>query len=361
MAKTSIDFQKYRIFYLGAGESVLRRRTLSEIYEAFQLDPRDFDVNFFEGNSPPLDWLSEASTSPFLGERRMVIVRNILSCDPKKASSLQWDHLPATAALVLLADDDQGDYETVSRLSRIDKEWEAIIKQAGGYVAKFELKGNQVQDIIRAEAVKFEKQMSPLAVTTLLEMVGSSASQAVEEIEKLAIYAGNNKEIRESDVLQLVVPAREWNVFQMLDAVIAGKTSQAVTQLRILLSGPSKAEEVAFRNVLPMLSRRLSLIWQALICIDARNTQPPFGGEVLACFPDRPNLAQEKPYSQSRLFDSARGTNFNEVALCMKMISDADARLKGLLPGFSGEETLERLIFEMSAIYQKSSRTIRAY
>jgi hypothetical protein len=45
----------------------------------------------------------------------------------------------------------------------------------------------------------------------------------------------------------------------------------------------------------------------------------------------------------------ARRTTTKRVASMLQVLADSDARLKGLLPGFSAIEILERMILEMAS------------
>ncbi len=66
-------------------------------------------------------------------------------------------------------------------------------------------------------------------------MTGGSLSRALGELEKLALFVGDAEGIREGDVQAVTVPSREWNVFRMADAIVAGDVPEALRQLRTLI------------------------------------------------------------------------------------------------------------------------------
>ena len=194
------------------------------------------------------------------------------------------------------------------------------------------------------------KAMSGQAVDVLVEMCGNSLSRALDELEKLVIYVGDQPQIRESDVRTIVLPSREWNVFHMVDAITSGNVGEALRQLRILVGSSRKAEDAAFSQIIPQVSRALRLLWQGRVCVDAGASPGNAPDSVRALFPERPNLASESPYRQSAVMNTARRVTLQRVERAMAILSDTDARLKGALDAFTPLETLERMVLEMAEV-----------
>src|SRR5258708_539198 len=101
---------------ISGDESALRRLALERILAAVGIQADDFDLQTFEGDSDPIDWTAAAGTSPFLADRRVVIVRHLLRCDPDRAKGGVLKGLPKSALLILLADDENGDEDRQRRL-----------------------------------------------------------------------------------------------------------------------------------------------------------------------------------------------------------------------------------------------------
>jgi DNA polymerase-3 subunit delta len=336
---------------LSGDEGALRRRALSEALSDAGVTPEDLEVAVLDGATAPDEWMAEASTAPFLSDRRVVVVRNLLRSESPSDFAVKLAALPDYSLLILVADDETGDDSRQQRLKTIRKAWETVVAAGKGKVESFEISPKEVQAAIRREALRLEKKVSDRCAQLLAEMTGGSLSRAVEELEKLAIYVGDADAIREEDVRAAVVPSREWNVFKLCDAIVRSNTSEAIRQLRILIESPLRAEEAAFRSILPLLSRQMRLLWQARSCVEAGTSVERAPAEVQASFPTRPNLAKEPPYRQAALLAIARAATFEKLHRCMKLVSDADARLKGLLPGYSAIETLESTVLGMSAVF----------
>ena len=64
------------VVLISGDESALRKHAVEQLFEAANIQPDDFDLQIFEGDSDPTDWLASVGTAPFLAERRTVVVRH---------------------------------------------------------------------------------------------------------------------------------------------------------------------------------------------------------------------------------------------------------------------------------------------
>lgn len=338
------DVLSGRLLLLYGEEETLRRRALFELIHRVAPDGDDYDLeNLDAGDRSPADWLAATATIPFLSERRVVVVRNLLRADPPESSAL--GAVPDHALLVLVADESGGDEQ---KLARSLQKWQKAVQGAGGRLLGFDSDPKQLASALSEELSRLGKTMSPSTLQVLTEMVGGSLSRGVQELEKLALYVGDAPAIRETDVRAVTVPSREWNVFALIDAVLAGEAGGALRHLRVLVGTVGKPEEAAFQSLFPLLTRAFRLLWQARLCVEAGVRQPASAPEALRSqFPDRPNLAKEKDYAQQKAMRAAQRVDLDTIAYCLRLLSDADARIKGLLPGYSTSETLERMVFDM--------------
>jgi DNA polymerase-3 subunit delta len=330
-------------------EDVLRRRALDELLRAVEVQPDDFDLESFDAQySAPADWHASAGTAPFLAARRVVIVRHVLRADIDRAKMVSFSKLPESSLLILIADEEGGSEERVAKAGKSGEAWKKLVTTSGGAVLEFKVDPGATKEAVKEEAVKLGKKLAPKALELLVEMTGSSISRAFEELEKVCLCSGSEEIITERDIRAVVVPTREWNIFVMVDSVLGNRVPDAFNQLRILIGNSAKAEDAAYRQILPMLSRALRLMWQARVCIDAGCRADNAPDSVRQCFPSRPSLASEAPYRQGQVMSQARKVTLAQITAGFQIVNDADSRLKGILPGFSGLETLERMILELA-------------
>lgn len=336
-------------------EDFLRMRFLAELLDRSDADEDDFDAESFTADAKPFDeWVASAGTAPFLSDRRTVVVRNLLRSDladespSKVVESLK--NLPETALLVLVADDESGDDNRQKRFATLRKTWEAAVTKAGGAVCSFDVEGKELRSLIRTEVQSRGKTISLKAIEELVERCASNASAALKEIDKLVVFTHGETEIREADVIAAVSPSYEWNVFRMIDAALGGKPAEAQKQLRILVGSSSKAEDAALRNIFPVLSKQLKLIWQARLCVEAGCSieNPPQA--VLDQFPAKPSLRSEPDWSRERVLRRAQSLTLDQLRRGFEALSDVDAKLKGLAPSFSAMDSLEQFLLQVAAI-----------
>jgi len=332
-----------RLIFIGGSEEAIRRRALREIRSKLITDGDDFDSETIVAESGNfMSWIGAAATAPFLSEFRTIVVRNALRDDepdkPEKIRNLE--QLPPYARLILVADEDYADEQ---KQERVSKAWQKAVQKAGGVLVLAEVDAKSAAEEVRAEAERQGKRLSPTAANTLLEMVGGSYSAASEEVAKLVLYCQDSPEILERDVQAVVTASREWNVFKLGDAFTAGQPAAAIRQLRILLSGSTKPEEAAFRNILPNLTRQFRFLWQARTVIE-------LGASASEQWPSNPNLGKQADWLQNKIRQSASKLKLDQIESCLHELADCDARLKGQLEGMGAVDALETLINKTAAI-----------
>ncbi len=331
-------------------EEVRRRRALDDVLKAVGSDKDDFDLETFDGDSSgPLEWLASCGTTPFLAERRIAVVRHIYRFDHDKLKTVDFGKLPPTALLILIADEETGSDDKIQRQKTTGrKAWEKAVTAGKGFVQAFDPDPAAAKEELKRSLQGSGKTMTDRATDALIEMTGGNLSRTLDELEKLILFVGTQPQITEKDIWNLVVPSREWNVYKMVESVVAGSVPEALRQLRNLLGSSTKTEEAAFSRILPTVSRHFRLLWQARLCVEAKcgpSNAPP---HIRSQFPDKPNLASESPYRQNAILAAAKRTSLPQIQRCFRILSDTDSRLKGALDSFSSIDTLERMVLEMS-------------
>lgn len=336
---------KRTVVLLTGQEENLRRHALRELIAAAAAGD-DFDLQtFVADSSTPSDWLASVGTVPFLSPRRVVVVRNLARIE---ATAIDVSNLPETSLLILVCDDEAGEWDRQRRFETNRKAWEKIFaKNLDVAVFDFPVDPKDFVKLIKAEAERQGKKINDRGAETLREMCGGNLSKAFEELEKLVLFAGPEPQIKESDVREVVLASPEWSVFKIIDAAIQRDPGRALRQLRTLVGNNAKVDDVAFAMIFPTFLNQLRLLWQARICSDRNASPTALPESISGLFPVRPNLSKEQEWKQRRLMETARNIDFRALSGCFQVLSDADSRMKGLLPQFSPQDTLERMVLEM--------------
>lgn len=356
-----------RVVLIQSNEGPLVAQGLQNLLAAHTSPDEPLEHELFTGDSSsPSDWVGAAGVVPFLTETRIVVVRALGRCSPSKF----WDakvtknhpfvsalaSLPETARLILVGDEEGGTQDKRQAAQEQIERWAKLVGHAGGMTAKLDLSPEESVTALVARAAESGKKLSKDLASKLMQMLGGQTGLALAEIDKLVLYIGSDKAISDEAIEALVIPEIDYNIFQLSDGVFRGDTRFALKQLNLLKSRIPDMSNEAFSRVLPMLHRHLRFVWQARLCIEARCQPGSAPDSVKALFPDKPLLASEKDWLQKKHMDSARGLSFEKLSACLAELSKADQKLKGILPYFSPEETLEVMVLTMAEICRDPKR-----
>lgn len=348
MAKADSDS---RLILLATQEALLRARSLEELTGPARREQFDYE-EFVASDTPSSQWMASAQTSPFLSEIRVVVVRHILRinkvADYVGGLTDQLKTLPESSRLVLVADEEPGDDSRQTKFDAIRQEWVLLTKKIGGHVIDENIDEQQYRREIKEELDRRGLKASDRAVTMLLEMVGGSLSRAMEELDKLEMISSGNAMISEDDVQRIVIPTREWRVFALVDAALEGKENEALSQLRNLVGSQNKAEDAAFSRVLPTLSRQLRIIWQIRVVLDHGGSLSHIPAAAKKVLLGSPDIASEQEWKLRRPLSIAKRSSLEQIGNAICAVADADAAIKGILPGYSTLDTLERMVLSIS-------------
>ncbi len=349
-----------RVILVSGNEDMLRTDVLRQLMHLSGMGEDDFDSEIIIADAQPIaSWIASVGTTPFLADRRTLVVRNLLRADPdppdettgKKSKDKVPNPLlgvPASGRLILVVDDETSDKKASH--ARILTTWRKFLQEVDGEELLCEVKAENLASAFIALAKEHGKKLTPPATTLLIEMVGGSYSRGMSEVQKLAIYVGDSPEIREEHVRYTVTPTREWNMWALLDAVRERKMGEAVKQLRIISGSNKKMNEVGIASITPQLTRYFRLLWQTRVCLDRGANPNQVPADIKALFPAKPNIADEKAGTMTRIIPQARRVTLDQIAQCFSEVNLADARLKGQEAAYTAEDTMERLMLRLSEI-----------
>lgn len=215
---------------------------------------RDSNTTQLEGNSfKPFDIIAAASTLPFLADRRLVLVYDLLSSmdgrDNKRGS--EWDGLAAMLAEL------PGSSDIVFVESKTLRANARGIKAAGpgAEVREFSApRGPALEAWARDRFTRYQSVAHRDAIARIVWLAGGDLRLLDSEINKLALYAGE-REVSQADVDAMVGEAREASIFAAIDAVLEGRPGVALRLMYNLLEGGTSVS-----SIISMLSRQTRLV-----------------------------------------------------------------------------------------------------
>jgi DNA polymerase-3 subunit delta len=297
------------LYILAGPDDFSRTQTLNEIKHSLG-DPSilTMSTTVLEGQKITVDELKHAcETVPFMSEKRLVIINGLLArfdtaTKTEKArggaNNPQRDPAPFAACLNNIPD------FTVAVL--VEDELPAAAKKESFFKsisAKVDIrlfppiKDAKLRDWIQKRVGGLGGDISPKALETLYQLVGSNLWVMASEIDKLFLYA-KGRRIEEADVRALVGYTQDVSVFALIDAIVDFKVEQAGQTLQQLLDHGAAPAYLLF-----MLDRQFRMIVRAKD-LKARGESDSFIQSKLGIASDfalRRTLEQAGRYTSARL------------------------------------------------------------
>lgn len=215
------------IIYIYGEDTFRSREYLREVVEQFkkQRDPQGYNVVFLDGKKEELGRiLGELKTAPFLSERRMVIIEDVLSKSDKEfleglVTLVEKKGLPESNVAVFYQADD------LSKVKEVKKLHEILAKEK--FAREFK-KLNEVESVIwlEEEIKKRGGKISRLASRYLSENLGGDMWLGSSLARQLASYK-KGEEIIQKDVQLFLEEKAADNIFEMSEAVAGGNRKLA--------------------------------------------------------------------------------------------------------------------------------------
>ena len=272
--------------------------------------------------------MQSVQTPPFLGEKRMVIVKGLLEEVTTKPNAKPWvealQKTPDTSIVILL---------NALPASKIQKNhlYKSLNDQDSVHVYDFPaLQGSALTSWATEYAKELGLNIDRSLLNQIIGLVGADLWQLSGELEKIAAYA-DGKAVTPEMISQLVRANYEDAMFDFVDAV-----SQKNTQRALGLLHAQRESGSSDFHLFAMLARQIRLLLGARTVLD-RN--PNAGkAEVASEMGLHPFVAQ-KTLAQARSFDSA------SLILLHGMLESFDQKMK--TGGIAAGIAVDRLVVEM--------------
>lgn len=243
------------VYLLEGTEEYIKQQALARLCEKL-LPPGLEQMNLTELENPDADALiAAAETLPFLGEKRVVVVRE---CDLLTAGRKQENESKADILLGYLGHASPSTCLVFVVKGKADgrKKLYAYLKKTGAIVDFSPMSDLECQDWARRSMKALGKRMDGETAALLVFTVGRDAAMLKQEMDKLANYAGEREEITARDIEAICTKSLECTVFQMVDAQAEGRREEA---FRLLSDMEHSGEDKM--GILAMLLRQYRILY----------------------------------------------------------------------------------------------------
>jgi DNA polymerase-3 subunit delta len=254
------------LYYFYGEEEYLKNKAVHIVSERLgEKINRGLNFEVFASSSTPIaTLLDHARTIPFLGGRKIVLLK-----EAEKIPAQEQEHLfsyvesPSKKTTLIL---------TSSAVNFQGNAFKPLLKsfaKYAGYGLVLELNHpyqNEIPDWIKYMAQNFGKSIGSSAVFLLHELIGNNLLDIFHEMEKLALFSGEKKEITKDDVEKMISSLRTESVFELVDHIGNRRLYEALMTLsQLLKSGeqPLKLLALIVRQF-RMISKARTLVNQGL-------------------------------------------------------------------------------------------------
>ena len=336
MAETNLDKLKSEIklnapgrFYVFCGEEAYLRRHWLEALKKVVVEDFAEAFNFHRfhaGTISPQAVLDSLEALPMMAQRSMIQIDDVnffaLPAEEGAAYAKFFSDIPDYCTLVLV-------YETVE--FRIDKRRKALAEVLET-ATQVEFTQPSERELISWVGRHLKKQGKRITVEDaqyLIHRVGGSMTALLAEIGKLAAYV-EEETVSRAHIDLLVEPALEAEIWDLTDAVAAGRYETALQALRALLG---KQEDPV--RILGAIGGQTRRILAAKRLLDAGKRQQ-----------DLMKLCSINGYAAQKTMDSAKRLSERFCARAAELCLEADEKLKTSYD--APERILEMLVLELA-------------
>lgn len=228
MAKNSSksESRESRIYIIAGKDTAIVNNHFEQLIDKL-LEPDRRATGLFVADSDrtsAAEILDELRTLPFLSDKRVVAVKQAdkFITNNRRLLEAYFDNPCETGILVMTVNS----FPARTKLAR-------KLAQVGELISLSEPKSWQLPGRLKQYAKDAHgKKLSGEAAEFLVALAGDQLGRLYAEIDKLALFAADEREITAEHVEQLIGKGRLYSIFNTIDSAVAGRGGDAAVTLR---------------------------------------------------------------------------------------------------------------------------------
>ncbi len=315
--EADIKNKNYRnIYALYGPQSYLRKWYTDKLTRIFVADGDTMNLTSFYGKKTDIkEVIDVAVTLPFMAEKRVVILEDtgFLSHSCEELADL-FSNMPEETVMIFSEEEFKKDLKHVKLIA------------SSGSVTKFDNPTREdLEKMVQGKLAREHRQITRSALNLFLDRCPDDLWQMFNELEKLISYTFGKDGIHAEDVEAVCAPSPEDKIFEMIDAILAGRTKFAMKlygDLLLLQTKPSR--------VISLIRDQLSIMLHVRE-MARQKINPKEMATILHVKEGRAKMALRASQKSSKIF----------LTKGMSMCAETEERFKtGLVEEQIGVETL---------------------
>lgn len=209
-----------------------------------------FNLSVFYGKDANwADVVNACRRYPMFAEMQVVLLKEAQQMkDIDKLEGYVENPLPSTIFVVSYKE------KTLDKRTKLYK----TIKKEGEVFTSEKIRDYKMVEWVKEYVGQQDFEMTPKAIALLVEFVGNDLSRVTNEIEKVTVNLGNRKSITEDDIEKYVGISKEYNAFELQNALAVKDMAKAIKIIQYYESNPKAAP---IQLVLPSLYNFFSKLY----------------------------------------------------------------------------------------------------
>lgn len=188
------------------------------------------------------------------------------------------------------------------------------VKQAGGEVHEFEApKPRELPRALVAEAQRLGFRLDPTAARLLVDRLGTSSTRLRNELERLALWAGEGGEVGAADLAEMVKDTSEAAVWSLSDALLERDAAQALDIGERLIAQGENVTGVVY-GLASRLRKACEAVGKLEDGVPAKQVESSLGMH---------------PYAAKQLVGRLKGANADDLREATIALSDLEVWCRG--------------------------------
>lgn len=207
-----------RVYIVEGDDYYLYDKAFSMIKNACRITLDDFNINIFDDESFNLNKIFNATEMlPVIDQKRLVVLKGCkINEGEKKALAEMLMHIPKTTTVLILDYNNNFEY----------------LKKDFVLVDANRMDEQTVRKLVVAYLAKQDRQISPEALTGLIEACNGYLTRTFSELNKLMYYQPQNPLITKNMVDELVTKDIEFSIFELTEALSKKQGDRALQILK---------------------------------------------------------------------------------------------------------------------------------
>ncbi len=209
-----------------------------------------FNLSIFYGKDAAWpDVLNACRKYPMFSDRQVVILKEAQQMkDVEKLEPYLISPLASTILVVALKN------KKLDARTKFAK----LVKSKTEYILTKKISDNALPDWVNTLVVSLGYTLSPKANNLLVDHLGNDLSRIKSEIDKISINLGKRKSISEEDIENYVGISKEFNVFELQQAISLKDLAKAIRIIQYFDANPKNAP---IQKILPSLYSFFSKVY----------------------------------------------------------------------------------------------------